>query len=58
MDVRIFSEDLIAIELQKTQLKINKPFYAGFTILELAKLHMFQYASVIINFSVLVFLSV
>ena len=43
MDVRIFSEDLIAVELQKTQLKINKPFYAGFTILDLAKLHMYKY---------------
>ena len=53
MDVRIFSEDLIAIELQKTQLKINKPFYAGFTILDLAKLHMYQYASVIINISLI-----
>ena len=41
-DVRIFSEDLVAVELQKTQVEINKPFYLGFTVLELSKLHMYQ----------------
>ena len=44
-DVRIFGEDLAAVELQKTQVEINKPFYAGFTILDLSKLHMYKYAN-------------
>ncbi len=41
-DVRIFSEDLAAVELQKTQVEINKPFYVGFSVLELSKLHMYR----------------
>ena len=43
MDCRIFSEDLTGVELQKLRLLINKPFYVGFTVLELAKLHMYQF---------------
>ena len=46
-DVRIFGEDLAAVELQKTQVEINKPFYAGFSILDLSKLHMYKYANYI-----------
>jgi len=42
MDYRIFDEELVAIEMQKTQNIINRPFYAGFAILELAKLHMYR----------------
>ncbi len=42
MDFRIFNEDLMAIEMQKTQNVINRPFYAGFALLELAKLHMYR----------------
>ena len=42
MDVKIFAEDFAAVELQKTKLMINKPFYVGFTILDLAKLHMYR----------------
>ena len=40
MDVKIFAEDFAAVELQKTKLMINKPFFVGFTIFDLAKLHM------------------
>ena len=43
MDVKIFEEDFAAIELQKTKFMINKPFFVGFTILDLAKLHMYRY---------------
>ena len=43
MDVKIFEEDFAAVELQKTKLMINKPFFVGFTILDLAKLHMYRY---------------
>ncbi len=42
MDVRIFGEDLAAIELQKSQLWINKPFQVGFVILDEAKLTMYR----------------
>ncbi len=41
-DVRIFSEDLAAVELHKTQVEINELFDVGFTVLELSKLHMYR----------------
>ena len=40
MNVAPFGENFTAIQLQKIKLKINKPFYVGFVILELAKLFM------------------
>ena len=43
MAFKIFDENLVAIEKQKTQVQINRPFYAGFTVLELAKLHMYRF---------------
>ena len=46
-DVKIYGEDVAAFELQKTQVEINKPFYAGFSILDLSKLHMYKYANFI-----------
>ena len=42
MDARIYSDNLCAVECQKTRLCINKPFYVGFCVLELAKLHMYR----------------
>ena len=42
-DVRIFGESLAAVELQKTKVQINKPFYIGFAVLDLSKLHMYRY---------------
>ena len=33
-----FSENLIAIEMNKTKLKMNKPIYLGFSILDLSKI--------------------
>ena len=48
MDVKIFAEDFAAVELQKTKLMINKPFFVGFTILDLAKLHMYRYNSLLL----------
>jgi len=47
LDVRVFSEELAAVELQKTQLRIDRQFYIGFTVLDLAKLHMYSYASIV-----------
>ena len=40
---RIFSEELAAINLRKVKAKIDKPFYVGFTVLELSKLHMYKF---------------
>ena len=42
MDVHVFEENFAAFELQQTRLTINKPMYLGFTILDLAKLHMYR----------------
>ena len=44
MDARIFREDLAAVELQKKHMRINRPTYAGFAILDLAKLLMYRCA--------------
>ena len=43
MGYRIFLEDLIGIQMRKVQVLINKPFYVGFSVLELAKLHMYRF---------------
>jgi len=43
MRFKIFSENLAAIELRKTKAVIDKPFYVGFTVLELSKLHMYRF---------------
>ena len=42
MDCRRFTDNLAAVEMQKTSLKINKPSYVGFVVLELSKLIMYQ----------------
>jgi len=36
-------DQLVGIEKTKPVVMLNKPIYAGFTILELSKLHMYQY---------------
>ena len=40
--VGIFTDHLVALNLKKVTLPINKPFYVGFAVLELSKLHMFK----------------
>ena len=40
---RIFDENLAAIDLRKIEAKIDKPFYVGFVVLELSKLHMYKF---------------
>ena len=40
---RIFKENLAAVEMRKIQCLINKPFYVGFSVLELSKLHMARF---------------
>ena len=38
-----FSENLLAIEMKKTKVKMNKPIYLGLSILEISKILMYQF---------------
>ena len=38
-----FSENLLAIEMKKTSVKMNKPIYLGLAILSLSKIKMYEY---------------
>ena len=40
---KIFGERLIGVNMRKVKVEINKPFYVGFCVLELSKLHMFNF---------------
>ena len=40
---KVFTEDLAAVNLMKTRCVINRPFYVGFAVLELSKLHMYEF---------------
>jgi hypothetical protein len=42
MGFRIFDESLVGVEMRKVKTLINKPFYVGFCVLELSKLHMYR----------------
>ena len=39
----IFSENLIAVELRKLEVKLNKPIYVGMCILEISKLRLYEF---------------
>lgn len=39
----IFDEKLVAIHLKKTKVLLNQPIYIGFTVLELAKKHVWNF---------------
>ncbi|KYN18368.1 hypothetical protein ALC57_09309 [Trachymyrmex cornetzi] len=39
----IFSENLIAVELRKLEVKMDKPIYVGMCILEIAKLRLYEF---------------
>jgi len=39
----IYNDDLVAIKKKKKELTLNKPIYAGMAILDLSKLHMFEF---------------
>lgn len=49
----VIDENLAVIELNKTSILFNKPIYVGFTILDLAKAHLydFQYNFIKKNFN-------
>ena len=38
-----FSEKLLAIEMKKTKVKMNKPVYLGLSILEISKILMYEF---------------
>lgn len=43
LSFRVFNSNVAAIELMKPKCIINRPFYVGFTVLELSKLHMYRF---------------
>jgi hypothetical protein len=43
MSYRIFKEDLVGIQMRKIKVEINKPFYVGFSVLDLSKLLMYRF---------------
>ena len=44
-----FSEDLLALEMKKTKVKINKPKYLGLSILDSSKTLMHEFNMIILN---------
>jgi len=41
--ITIFSEDLVAVHMQKTKISFNKPIYLGMCILDLSKTLMYDF---------------
>ena len=41
--IKCFSENLLAIEMKKTKVKMNKPIYLGLSILEISKILMYKF---------------
>lgn len=42
-NLAIFSENLVAIQLQQVKIILDRPIYIGFTVLELAKTHLYKF---------------
>ncbi|XP_069109117.1 uncharacterized protein [Argopecten irradians] len=40
---KIFNQDLVAVNMKKTNIVFNRPIYAGFCILEVSKIFMYQF---------------
>ena len=45
LDLRLFDEHLLGIEMRKVKCLLKKPSYIGFAVLELSKLLMSRYAA-------------
>ena len=43
MSFRIFTENLAAVQMRKIRTVINKPFYVGFSVLDLSKVLMYNF---------------
>ena len=41
--IKCFSENLLAIEMKKIKVKMNKPIYLGLSILEISKILMYEF---------------
>ena len=41
--IKCFSENVLAIEMKKTKVKMNKPIYLGLSILEISKILMYEF---------------
>ena len=41
--IKCFSENLLAIEMKKAKVKLNKPIYLGLSILEISRIFMYQF---------------
>ena len=42
-EIKVFSENLVTTEMKKTKVKMNKPIYLGFSILDLSKIVMYEF---------------
>ncbi len=42
-DHKLYHKDLIAVKQLKAIVKLNKPIYVGLSVLDLSKLHMYQF---------------
>ena len=47
--IKWFSEELLAIEMKKVKVKMNKPVYLGLSILEISKTLMYKFGMIILN---------
>ena len=41
--IKWFSKDLVAVEMKKTKVKMNKPIYLGMAILHISKIVMYEF---------------
>ena len=49
---KYFSEDLLAIEMKKIKVKMNKPIYLDISRLDISKILMYEFGMIILNQSI------